>query len=234
MLNDAFEALKKHDWGTDLGLLAPIEAAVTAAHGNAAAREDLEKLLLAALASDRSLDAKDFICRMLTQIGGPTSASPLGNLLANEQQAHMARYALERIPVPEAAQALRDALPKLSGKLKIGVISSLGNRRDAAAVPALSALLKDEDAAVARAAALALGSIGTAEAARALQEFMPAADQTKGAVVDAQFACAEALLADKKYQAALGIYQSLAGDAQSRLVRLAATRGMLNCAAKTA
>jgi len=234
MLNDAFEALKKHDWGTDLGLLAPIEAAVTAAHGNAAAREDLEKRLVAALQSEISLDAKDFVCRMLTQVGGATSAPVLGNLLGNEQQAHMARYALERIPVLAAAQALRDALPGLNGKLKIGVISSLGNRRDAAAVPALSALLKDEDAAVARAAALALGSIGTPEAARALQEFMPAADQTKAAVVDAQFACAEALLADKKHQAALGIYQSLAGDSQSRLVRLAATRGMLNCAAKIA
>jgi len=234
MLNDAFEALKKHDWGTDLGLLSPIEAAVTAAHGNAAAREDLEKLLLVALQSEISLDAKDFVCRMLTQLGGPASAPVLGSLLGNEQHAHMARYALERIPVPAAGQALRDALPNVSGKLKIGVISSLGNRREAAAVPALSALLKDENTAVARAAALALGSIGTAEAARALQEFMPAADATKAAVVDAQFACAEALLADKKHQAALGIYQSLAGDSQSRLVRLAATRGMLNCAAKTA
>jgi HEAT repeat protein len=234
MLNDAFEALKKHDWGTDLGLLAPIEAAVTAAHGNAAAREDLEKLLLSALQSDISLDAKDFVCRMLTQVGGPASAPVLGSLLGNEQQAHMARYALERIPVPASAQALRDALPGLNGKLKIGVISSLGNRRDAAAVPALSVLLKDENAAVARAAALALGSIGNAEAARALHEFMPASGGTKAAVVDAQFACAEALLADKKNQAALGIYQSLAGDSQSRLVRLAATRGMLNCATRTA
>ena len=234
MLNDAFEALKKHDWGTDLGLLAPIEAGVTAAHGNAEAREELEKLLLAALQTEISLDAKDFVCRMLTQVGGPASAPILGGLLGNEHQAHMARYALERIPAPAAAQALRDALPGLSGKLKIGVISSLGNRRDAAAVPALSTLLKDENAAVSRAAALALGSIGTAEAARALQEFIAVAEGTKAAVVDAQFACAEALLADKKHQAALGIYQSLAGDSQLRLVRLAATRGMLNCAAKTA
>src|SRR5260370_27765901 len=118
MLNDAFDALKKHDWGTDLGLLAPIETAVTAAHGDADAREELEKRLLAALASEISTDAKDFICRMLTLVGGAGSAPPLGALLAREQQAHMARYALERIPVPAAAQALRDALSGLSGKLK--------------------------------------------------------------------------------------------------------------------
>ncbi len=61
----------------------------------------------------------------------------------------MARYALERIPAPEAAQAMRDALPQLSGKLKVGVIGSLGVRQDAASVPALAALLGDADPAVA-------------------------------------------------------------------------------------
>ena len=47
----------------------------------------------------------------------------------------MARYALERIPAAAAAAALRDALPKLTGTLKVGVIGSLGVRRDAASVP---------------------------------------------------------------------------------------------------
>ena len=69
---------------------------------------------------------------------------------------------------PEAAQALRDALPKLDGALKIGVIGSLGVRRDAASVPALAALLGDADAAIAAAAACALGDIGTPDAAKAL------------------------------------------------------------------
>jgi HEAT repeat protein len=234
MLDDAFDALKKYDWGTDRAPLAPIEAAVAAAHGKADAREDLEMRLLAALKSEISRDAKDFLCRMLTIVGSVASVPTLADLLADEYHSHMARYALERILVPEAAIALRDALPGLSGKLKIGVISSIGSRRDASAVSALSGLLNDQNASVARAAVTALGGIGNVEAAKALQESLPAAAETKQAVIDAQLACAEALLADNKSAAALAIYKSLAGDQQGRLVRLAATRGLLTCAARNA
>ena len=69
MLDDAFEALKKYDWGTDRAPLNPIVDAVTSAHGNAEARKALETRLLAALASDISRDAKDYICRLLTIVG---------------------------------------------------------------------------------------------------------------------------------------------------------------------
>jgi HEAT repeat protein len=214
--------------------VAPIENAVTAAHGKAAARADLEKRLLAALQSDISRDAKDFVCRMLTISGSAAAVPALASLLADEYHSHMARYALERISAPEAAQALRDAIAKLNGKLKIGVISSIGSRRDASAVPALKSLLNDPNATVARAAAVALGAIGSADAAKALQEAQPTAAETKQAAIDAQLACAEALLADSKAAVALGIYKSLAGDNHGRLVRLAATRGMLSCANKNA
>ena len=91
--------------------------------------------------SGLSRAAKDFACRTLTVIGTAASVPALAALLADAELSHMARYALERIPAPEAAAALRDALPKLSGKLKIGVIGSLGVRRDEASVPALAALL---------------------------------------------------------------------------------------------
>ena len=48
-------------------------------------------------------------------------------------------------------------------------MSSIGVRRDAKAVPLLAKFLSDADAEAAGAAARALGSIGTAEAAKALQ-----------------------------------------------------------------
>jgi hypothetical protein len=231
MLGEAFEALKKYDWGTDRAPVGPIEAAVTAVHGKPAEREDLEKRLLTALQSDISHDAKGFVCRMLTIVGGAASVPVLAGLLADEYLSHMARYVLERLQAPQAGQALLDSLPRQSRKLKIGVISSLGSRREASAVPALSGLLKDQDVPVARAAATALGEIGTSEAATALEASSPSAAETRRAVIDARLACAEALLADDKKAAALGIYKSLAGDGQGRLVRLAATRGMLSCAA---
>jgi HEAT repeat protein len=234
MLDDAFEALKTYDWGTDRAPVAPIEAAVAAAHGKPADREDLEKRLLAALQGDISRDAKGFVCRMLTIVGGVASVPILAALLADDYLSHMARYALERIQAPEAGQALLDSLPRLSSKLKIGIVSSLGSRGEASAVTALSGLVMNDDASVARAAARALGEIGNVEAAKALEASSTSADETKRAVIDARLACAERLLASNKNAVALGIYKSLAGDGQARLVRLAATRGMLSCAAKTA
>ena len=157
----------------------------------------------------------------------------LAGLLPDKDLSHMARYALERIPAPEAAQALRDALPKVSGALKIGVIGSLGARRDAASVPALAALLGDADKAVACAAACALGDIGTPEAAKALGEFAKKAPEgVKPAVADGCLACAERLLADGKKAEAVAVYKSLSGEDQPKHVRLAATRGLLAAAGK--
>ena len=80
------------------------------------------------------------MCRKLTIVGTAASVPALAGLLGDKDHSHMARYALERIPAPEAGQALREALARLSGNLKIGVISSLGLRRDAAAVSALGEL----------------------------------------------------------------------------------------------
>ena len=130
-----------------------------ASHNDAAARTDLENRLVAVLKSDVSRDAKDFACRKLMIIGTAASVPTLASLLSDKDLAHMARFALERIPAPQAAQALREALPKLNGSLKIGVISSLGVRRDAESVAPLAKLLTDSDPAVARAAAIALGDI---------------------------------------------------------------------------
>ena len=233
MLEDSFEALTKYDWGTDRALLAPIEDAVAAAHGNAETQKKLEVFLISALKSDISRDAKDYVCRKLAIVGTAASVPTLAPLLTDEKHSHMARFALESMPAAEAGQALRDALSKTSGNLQIGVISSIGARRDAASVPALAQLIKDSNASIARAAATALGDIGNSEAAQALQSAKPSAEAQQ-AVVDAQLACAEALLAANNAAQARKIYQSLAGGDQAKLIRLAATRGMLACAAKNA
>lgn len=233
MLDKAFDALQDYDWGADRSVLNPIDEAVVATHGDAAAREQLESRLAAVLKTDVSRDAKDFVCRKLMVIGTAASVPALAELLPEQDHSHMARYALERIPAPEAAQAMRDALPKLSSALKVGVIGSLGVRQDAASVPALAGLLGNADVAVAKAAAFALGAIRTAEAAQALADAEPADAEAQFAATDASLACAEALLSDGKKVAALAIYKGLAGEDQPKHVRLAATRGMLACAGKS-
>jgi len=232
MLDQAFDALKTYDWGADRKALNPIDEAVIATRGDAAARKDLEARLAATLATDVSRDAKDYVCRTLMVMGTAASVPALAELLPQKDHSHMARYALERIPAPEAAKALRDALAKLGGALKVGVIGSLGVRRDAASVPALAILLGDGDAAVARSAALALGVIRGPEAAKTLLQFKAENADVKAAITNASLECAEGLLADGRKAEALALYKRLAGEDQPKHIRLAATRGMLACAGK--
>lgn len=232
MLEDAFEALKTFDWGSDPKVLKPIDDTIAASHGDAAARRELETKLLDSLQSGVSRAAKDFICRKLTIIGTAASVPILAGLLADAENSHMARYALERIESPEAAQALREALPNLSGQLRIGVIGSLGVRQDTAAVPALAKLLTDSDTDTARAAAFALGDIRTAEAAQTLTS-VAVSEGARSAVADAVLACAEALLAKGEKAQAIVLYRKLTGEDQPKQVRLAATRGMLAAAGKS-
>ncbi len=232
MLDEAFAVLKQYDWGSDMAPLAPIEDAVAVSHDQAEVRRDLEIRLIATLQSDASRDAKDYVCRKLAIVGTVAAVPALASMLGEKDYSHMARMALERMPAPEAAQTLRDAAGKVSNELKVGVISSLGSRRDAASVSLLNALLNDSDPAVARAAALALGAIGSVDAASALKVAATSTAGDKPAVIDALLACAEALLAGQKQTDALAIYKSLAADNQARLVRLAATRGILACTSK--
>jgi HEAT repeat protein len=232
MLDQAFETLKTYDWGTDRKPLEEIDAAVIASHNDAAARTDLENRLAAVLKSNVSRDAKDFACRKLMIIGTAASVPTLASLLSDQDLAHMARFALERIPALEAAQALREALPKLNGSLKIGAISSLGVRRDGESVAPLAKLLTDSDPAVARAAAFALGDIRTSNAAKALSNAKSASTEVKPAVTDASLYCAEGLLAEGKKDEALAMFKAYVGEDHPKHVRLAATKGMLACAGK--
>jgi HEAT repeat protein len=232
-VDKAFEALKTYDWGTDRAALDPIDEAVIASRGDAAARKALETRLLDQLKGGVSRSAQDYVLRTLKTIGTAESVPALSAMLPDEDLSHMARYALERIPAPEAAAAMRDALPKLSGALKAGVIGSLGVRRDAAGVAALAGWLGDTDKAVASAAAHALGTIGNQEAGRALgASIKQAPEALKPAIADACLVCSERLLADGKKAEAILIYQSLNSEDQPKDVRLAATRGLLAAAKK--
>jgi HEAT repeat protein len=231
MLDQAFEALKTYDWGTDRKVLNPIDEEITVTYGDAAKRRELETRVAAVLDAEVSLPAKQFICRKLVLIGTAQSVPTLAKQLANEDLSHMARYALERMPADEATVALREALPTAKGELKIGVISSLGVRQDEASVAPLGALISDSDVAVARAAATALGLICSPTAAKALAASKPNAE-VASSVVDAKLCCAEALLASGSKGEALQLYKSCATGDPPKHVKLAATRGMLACAGK--
>ncbi len=226
MLEQAFDALKTYDWGVDRHVLDPIDEAVVKTRNDPAARKEIESKLLAVLQSNAPRDAKDYICRQLRTIGTAACVPALEQLLANAELSHMARYALERIPDPKAGQALERQLRKVSGNLKVGIISSLGTRGQAVAL--LRPLLKDSDDAVARAAAVALGRIGSVDANKSLASASPRSALV-AVFADASLSCAEKLLAAGRGKEAKATYERLLKNKPSELVRLAAKRGLNAC-----
>ncbi len=230
-VDNAFNALKTYDWGTDREVLKPIDQAILAAQGDAAARKTLEKRLVDALAGGISRSAQDYVCRRLRVMGTAQSVEALAALLPAEETSHIARYALERIADEKAAEALRGALPKVGNKLKPGLIGSLGVRRDTRSTEAISKLLGDSDTQVARAAVHSLGLIGTSAAARELSRFAKKAPAgMKMPVADARLICAEQLLANGEKSEAVALYKELQGDDQPAHVKVAAMKGMLAAA----
>lgn len=207
-----------------LALLLPAAPAVAQAPA-----EGPEAQLIAVLTSGATPDEKADACRQLAQVGTARSVPALAALLADERLGHMARYGLEPIPGPEADAALRNALGQAKGLQLVGVVASLGVRRDAQSVPALATLLGNPDAEVAQAAARALGSIGTAAAAAPLKAALPtAAPAIRLALCEGLLRCAEAFAAAADNPAAAAVYDTLRQlPDPPHQVRTAAWRGAI-------
>ncbi|MBN2562478.1 MAG: DUF1080 domain-containing protein [Phycisphaerae bacterium] len=184
---------------------------------------------LAVLKSDAPYKAKADACRELAIKGGRDAVPILAPMLLDEKTSHIARNALEPMPYPEAGAALRDALAKTHGRLKIGMISSLAIRKDTEAVPAIIALLGSKDDAVAQAAARALGTIAIAPAVDALNRALyvpnrPA--ETIRAIGDGLLDVAERRAASGNRAAAVAIYERLVATKEMLAeVKVAAMRG---------
>ncbi|MFO0893283.1 MAG: HEAT repeat domain-containing protein [Isosphaeraceae bacterium] len=140
-----------------------------------AGKDDEARLIGVLNKSDASRKAKADACRELGRVGTHEAVAPLAALLDDEELSHMARYGLEPIPDPAVDAAFRQALGKLHGKHLVGVIGSVGVRRDPRAVDALAQKLGDSDPEVAQAAARALGRIGNLEAVAALEKALASA-----------------------------------------------------------
>jgi HEAT repeat protein len=191
-------------------------------------RADQEQDLITILKSNAGAPQKCDACQKLRLIGTAQAVPALAALLTEEPTAHAARYALEGLPFTEAVVALREALVNASGPVKVGLIDSLGWRRDAAAVPLLNKSLLEPDPAIACAAAGALGRIGGQETITALtaaREKVPL--PTQFAVLDALSRCADQLLAGGDAKRAAALYRSLTLTNFPDRIRMAAWRGLV-------
>lgn len=186
---------------------------------------------VAVLQSDAPLFEKQEACRLLSTSGRIEAIPVLEPLLADAELADMARYALEPMPGTEADAALRRALSVTSGKLKAGVVSSLGVRRDADAVPAIIPLLNNEDGYVKEAAARALGRIGASEGVNALESAIAQpglAYAFAQSLADGIFFAAETLAAGGNASEAARLYDTVcAVEALPVHLRAGALRGAI-------
>ena len=129
------------------------------AKGSPADIRQIEARLDRFLERDATLGGKDFVCKQLSLIGSAASVPVLSRLLLAPNTAEIARYALERIPGPRGGPGLERRGAKTSGRTQIGMINSLGRRRNPDSVPVLQPLALGADPATAVPALFALGEI---------------------------------------------------------------------------
>lgn len=158
----------------------------------------------------------------------PEAVPALAPLLADEHLAAWARIPLEVMPGSAADDALRDAAGKLYGNLLVGVINSIGVRRDVKAVDLLALRLKDANADVASAAAVALGRIGNPAATAALEPMLATAPVgVRSAVAEGLILCAERLSAQGQSSEAAKHYDAVRRTQLPKQRVLEATRGAI-------
>ena len=201
-------------------------AALAADNSDAAAQKERE--LIRIISSDAPPQDKAVPCKQLAVYGTKEAVPALAALLPNSDLSSWARIALEAIPDPAAGEALRNALGQLRGRLLVGVINSIGFRRDPKAVGALAGKIKDSDFDTAAAAAAALGRIGGTEATAVLEQTLATADgPVRREAAWGCILCAEQLFAAGKRDAAVKLYDTVRQANVARQRVLEATRGAI-------
>jgi HEAT repeat protein len=226
-LEPAFGRVAGYEYGQDFGPLAEVQEFVRRAKVDGDLHEALEGRMISFLKSQATPAGKRFICEQLSLIGTRSSVPVLAELLVVAETSDMARYTLERIQAPEADLALREALPRVSGKEQIGVVNTLGIRRDAAAVSLLAPFINHTDRALAFAAVNALGQIGNSEASKTLAGARRRlTGLLKEQVSDAYLRCLEMMARSGSKQEAAAGYRELSDPSEPSVIRVAALRGL--------
>jgi len=223
--DEAYTKILSYKFGQTRTDLTAIETAIRQA--DAAGRKAIEAKLLAAMTSPKAtFECKQFVCRMLRQIGTEQCLPAVTKLLVTEDLSHMARFALQGMDSPKVDMALRQALGKVTGNVRIGIVGTIGARGDRKAVGDLAKLIALGDPALSGAAIAALGRIGGADAAKALTGVkVPKSLQL--AAADAYLMCADAMLAEGQTAEAAAIYRKHSAAGAPTIIRIAALGGLV-------
>ena len=176
------------------------------------------------LSSNASLHDKGVACRRLAVIGTEDSVPILEKLLRDAELSHLARVALEGIPSKRVDAVFRKQLESAQGDLLIGIIDSIGARRDADAVPELLGVLPASKPEVQAAILYALSNIATKECSESLRNMLKTpTGLSSDLVADFVMRCADRLAKDGNAAEAITMYQSVRGTSASRKILDAAT-----------
>ncbi len=187
-----------------------------------------EQPLIKVLQSNAPPQEKAITCKKLAVWGTAQAVPALAALLPDPELTSWARIALEAIPDSAADRALREAMAKIEGRPLIGVINSIGVRRDALAVGGLIGRMKDSNSDVATAAAVALGHIGNEKATTALRHALAGSpEEIRSAVAEGCILCAERLLDDGHADAAAKLYDEVRAADVPKQRKVEATRGAI-------
>ncbi len=227
-LDEAFGYLKTYEFGADRAPLNVVTAAIRAAADTPEELRQLEQRLIA-LAADATLEGKRFVARQLAVVGTGACVPAMAEWLVNPETVNIALRVLETVPDESAARAIREAVPLLEGRAKVGAINSLARRGDVQAVPMLVDLMDAEDQSVAVAAITALGEVGGGEACEALMRARPTASGARRvALSEACLRCAERWAAVAETAKAVDLYELLMDDSEPGFVRAAALKGLVD------
>ncbi|MCK4646280.1 MAG: HEAT repeat domain-containing protein [Candidatus Aminicenantes bacterium] len=219
------------EYGQNKEILSQLRDYIQSHRDSPESRQHCEEQLLSLLNSSATLAAKMTVCRHLRMIGSEMSVPVLEKMLIHKDTSDMARYALEKIPGDSVDNVLIKGLAKSDGNMRIGIISSLGQRKVPDSVPALGKLIHDSDSATAIAAAAALGQVTNPEAARVLSKAMnKTKGQLKTQVAASLLKCAEQFHAQKNLKTASGIYNKVLAVKIPVLLRQAAMKGKISTA----
>jgi HEAT repeat protein len=227
-LEEALKSVGTFEHGKDANPLKKVEEIVALVAKDTKNRPFVEMRLLNTLRTASTFDGKSFLCRQLRTIGSARSIHQLEQLLTDPELSHMARYALGRMEDFAAVAALHRAMLKTSGKIQVGIINTLGNRRYRMAVSDIAKLLTSSDENVAEVSAEALGKIGGNAAVRALQTARPKAAKDLALCIDnALLTSAENYVKQEQNTEAARIYKTFYAPNQAKHYRIAGLRGLI-------
>ncbi len=216
-IQKAVSSLAAYEDGKETTGLRMIDAMLRSEPSGSPALRELEQRLADLIAGPATHEAKTEACKFLCVIGGEASQAPLVSLLKDEKVAEIAVLALTHYPA-SADKALREALPGARGRGAVAIAGLLGERRDRDAVAPLSAFAAGGDAQAIDAAAMALGNIGTPDAAAALEK-LRAAKPVRLSALMGSLRCAYRLAEDGKNAEADALCEKLLEPAYPLHVR---------------